>query len=124
LVCRHYAIVKLKVNSMQTIENESKMILRDYLAKDRTILANERTMLACVRTALGLFSAGAGCIKFISDHLVIYYLGIVFLLISPFILIIGFVKYSQRRKKLGNIPNSNYDYYINLTNKNGKNKNE
>ena len=36
-----------------------EMILRDWLARDRTVLANERTLLAYLRTTLMLWiSAG------------------------------------------------------------------
>jgi len=42
----------------------SQLILRDFLAVDRTILANERTLLAYVRTALGALLAGISLIKF------------------------------------------------------------
>ncbi|MCC7494897.1 MAG: DUF202 domain-containing protein [Fimbriimonadaceae bacterium] len=35
------------------------MILRDHLARERTMLAVERTLLAYVRTALALLAAGA-----------------------------------------------------------------
>jgi putative membrane protein len=42
---------------------DSKMILRDHLAIDRTILANERTVLAYCRTALALALTGAGVMK-------------------------------------------------------------
>lgn len=36
----------------------SELILRDLLARDRTVLANERTLLAYVRTALMLAVSG------------------------------------------------------------------
>ena len=38
-----------------------EMILRDLLARERTVLANERTLLAYVRTAIGLMAAGGPC---------------------------------------------------------------
>lgn len=41
-----------------------QIILRDYLAIDRTVLANERTFLAYVRTTLALLAAGASFIQF------------------------------------------------------------
>ena len=34
------------------------MILRDHLARDRTVLANERTLLAYIRTAIALLASG------------------------------------------------------------------
>lgn len=44
--------------------DESHLILRDWLAVDRTVLANERTLLAYVRTALALSAAGATFVHF------------------------------------------------------------
>ena len=44
------------------------MILRDYLAADRTYLANERTLLAYIRTCVGLFATGAALIHFIENE--------------------------------------------------------
>ncbi|MCE5216412.1 DUF202 domain-containing protein [bacterium] len=40
------------------------LILRDYLAADRTQLANERTFLAYLRTALGVAVTGVSLVKF------------------------------------------------------------
>lgn len=47
--------------------DKSKLILRDYLAIDRTKLASERTMLAYVRTALTLAVAGITIGKFFPE---------------------------------------------------------
>ena len=41
-----------------------ELILRDWLALDRTILANERTFLAYGRTSLTLIIAGLAFVKF------------------------------------------------------------
>jgi putative membrane protein len=41
----------------------NRMILRDHLARDRTVLANERTLLAYVRTAIALLAAGGTLLK-------------------------------------------------------------
>jgi len=60
-----------------------ELILRDYLAIDRTVLANERTFLAYVRTALALFAAGASFIQFF---------GLLWLEVAGYLLIVsGFV---------------------------------
>ena len=47
------------------------MILRDYLATDRTHLANERTFLAYIRTCVGLFATGAALINFVENNVLI-----------------------------------------------------
>lgn len=43
---------------------EDDMILRDFLALDRTILANERTLLSYTRTAMAFVITGVTFIKF------------------------------------------------------------
>lgn len=40
------------------------MILRDYLATDRTGMANERLLLAYIRTALAALGGGAAVVQF------------------------------------------------------------
>lgn len=42
-----------------------EMILRDWLALDRTVLANKRTFLAYGRTAIALIVLGIGFVKLI-----------------------------------------------------------
>ncbi|MDO4548972.1 MAG: DUF202 domain-containing protein [Clostridia bacterium] len=76
-----------------------QMILRDYLARDRTALANERTLLAYIRTFIGFIAAGAGLIKLFDDRLS-FVSGTVMICISPLFLILGFIKYHRTRKKL------------------------
>lgn len=44
-------------------ENREEIILRDYLAIERTHLANERTLMAYIRTALYLILAGIAFIQ-------------------------------------------------------------
>jgi len=55
-----------------------ELILRDYLATDRTILANERTFLAYIRTALSIFAVGISFLKFF-DSLLIKIIGWIFI---------------------------------------------
>lgn len=43
---------------------DQEMILRDYLAADRTAMANERLLLAYIRTALATVGAGAAILHF------------------------------------------------------------
>jgi len=51
------------------------MILRDHLARDRTVLANERTLLAYVRTAIALLAAGGTLLKIFWGNTLIEALG-------------------------------------------------
>lgn len=78
------------------------LILRDYLAADRTVLANERTFMAYIRTSLALAAGGASLIHFF-DPLVIKAGGV--LLIALAILVLGwgiqrFIYYQRSLKSL------------------------
>jgi putative membrane protein len=46
-----------------------RLVLRDYLAEERTQLANERTLLAYLRTAFGLLAGAATLLHFFDDPL-------------------------------------------------------
>lgn len=83
--------------------NQDKLILRDYLALDRTLLALERTFLSYARTALGLFSAGIACIKFVIDSPLIYVIGMIFTFAAPIVFIYGIVRFMVVRDKLSAI---------------------
>ncbi len=55
----------VKSNVIEIPEDQfHDLILRDYLAADRTAMSNERSILAYIRTALTLIVAGASAIKF------------------------------------------------------------
>jgi len=88
------------LKNYKTFRNE--MILRDYLALDRTILANERTLLAYLRTFIGTFSAGIAMVKLL-DTLLTTVIGYIFVVVSPFFIVIGAIRYVQISKKLKTI---------------------
>jgi putative membrane protein len=46
---------------------QEELIVRDYLAADRTALACERTFLAYIRTALAIAAAGGSLIHFLNS---------------------------------------------------------
>ena len=71
---------------------KEELILRDYLAVDRTLLANERTFLANIRTALTFFVSGVTFIKFFG-HIMMAIVGWAFIPIGIFIFIAGLLKY-------------------------------
>lgn len=73
-------------------QTDGKLILRDYLAADRTLLASERTLLAYLRTALTFFVAAISIIKFFNS-LVATTIGIILLIPSILILLFGFKRY-------------------------------
>ncbi len=82
--------------------NQKDMILRDYLAADRTVLANERTLLSYVRTFIAFIASGIGIVKLFEQP---YFIGIgtIMVVISPIFLTVGlyrFFKMEGRLKKL------------------------
>lgn len=88
------------------INNPDELILRDYLARDRTVLALERTLLSYIRTAIGAFSAGIACVKFIFDSPLIYVLGMLLITAAFFFLVRGIIRYFDLRERLRSIPDN------------------
>jgi putative membrane protein len=75
----------------------TEMILRDYLAIDRTKLANERTLLAYFRTVILLVATGVTLIKLFPDERILRIAGFG---MFPFSLLIGLLGiYSFYRTK-------------------------
>ena len=88
------------VSDLENYERfHSGMILRDYLARDRTALASERTLLAYVRTFAGLFASGMGVLKLFDSPLASI-AGSVLIVVSPVFLVIGFSRFFQIQKLL------------------------
>ena len=79
--------------------SENEMILRDYLALDRTILANERTFLAYLRTGLALGITGAGCIK-LFDSFMLDISGFVLIVFGVCAMIFGFQRYRSMNRRI------------------------
>ncbi len=75
------------------------MILRDHLAKDRTILANQRTLLSFLRTSLYLIVSAIAVfnVKILEG---ISNMGYVLIALSVFTLIFGLVNYFRFKKKI------------------------
>lgn len=70
------------------------MILRDYLAIDRTLLANETSFMSYVRTSLTLIAAGATLIKFF-DSEYMQALGWGFVAVGGWLSVHGYNRYRQ-----------------------------
>ena len=81
------------------LEPGEKIILRDYLALERTRLANERTLFAYIRTSLYLFLGGIAFLQ-LEGFDKIKWMGYVLLVISVVVLVIGFITFSHLKKKL------------------------
>jgi putative membrane protein len=75
---------------------KDELILRDYLAAERTALANERTFLAYIRTALTLSVVGITFIKFFGS-LMVFILGWIFVPIGIITFIIGLIRFRKMR---------------------------
>jgi len=75
------------------------MILRDYLAVDRTVLANQRSFLACVRTALSLIVAGASFVKF-SGSLWFETIGWILFPLGIFLAIVGIIRFVRMKRRI------------------------
>jgi putative membrane protein len=86
----------------------SKMILRDYLAADRTKMANERTLLAYLRTALVIFATAVTLIKLFPEDNALLIVGIIFIPFSVAIFIFGVHSYWKEIKKIKEYYNGDY----------------
>lgn len=81
------------------MEKENTLITRDWLAIERTKLANERTFLAYFRTFLVILGTGVTILKleFFSD---LKSYGIILIVVSAFLLIIGIYRLIRVRKTI------------------------
>ena len=75
------------------------IILRDYLALERTRLANERTLFAYIRTSLNLILAGIAFLQ-LRYFESLQWLGWTSLAGSLVILVLGIWRYLQLRRQL------------------------
>ncbi|MDA3833362.1 MAG: DUF202 domain-containing protein [Spirochaetales bacterium] len=75
------------------------IILRDFLALERTKLANERTLFAYIRTSIYLILAGIAFIQ-LKDFDSIKWLGYISLVLSVVLLVIGIWKYYRLNRQL------------------------
>ena len=76
-----------------------KLILRDYLAIDRTILANERTLLAYIRTALTFLVVG-GTLLQLFDTTAFRLLAVVLIAIGTAFFIVGGLRFRTMHNRL------------------------
>lgn len=77
-----------------------QLILRDYLAIERTILTNEATYLAYIRTALTIIVIGVTLFKLSTENVILQYLGIILTLSGVLVIIVGSSKTVEMRKKI------------------------
>jgi putative membrane protein len=80
-------------------KSENELIIRDFLARQRTGLANERTLLSYIRTSLYFLVSGVALIK-VEDLEKVKDLGYLSFLICLVILIVGFSNFFKVRKRI------------------------
>lgn len=91
-------------------KNKDEIILRDYLALERTRLANERTLLAYSRTSLYMLLGGIAFLE-MNDFTQIRWIGATAILLSIILMILGVYRYFQIKYRLS-------DYYKRSTHDN------
>ncbi len=80
-------------------KTESELIVRDYLARQRTQLANDRTLLSYIRTSLYFLVSGTALIK-VEDLENVKEFGYLSFAISFALLVLGFFNFFKIRKRL------------------------
>jgi len=80
-------------------KNKERIILRDFLALERTTLANERTLFAYIRTSLYLVLGGIALIQ-VDDLKKLVWLGYVAFAVSIFLIVFGLLRYFKLKSKL------------------------
>lgn len=79
--------------------NKEDIILRDFLALERTTLANERTLFAYLRAGIYMVIAGFAFLE-LEDFLDLVWLSYILFSISLFLFIFGFVRFFIMKNKL------------------------
>jgi putative membrane protein len=80
-------------------QNREDIILRDYLALERTKLANERTLLSYIRSSLYLLLGGIAIIQ-LEDFESIKFIGYISLGLTISFILIGVYRYYKLNKLL------------------------
>jgi len=88
-------------NISNSFQNQEEIILRDYLALERTKLANERTLLSYIRSSLYLLIGGIALIQ-LEGFESIHFLGYVSLVLTVLFLLIGIQRFYKLNQRLKN----------------------
>jgi putative membrane protein len=75
-------------------KDHEQMILRDYLAVDRTMMANETSFMSYIRTSLTMIATGAAMIKFFTEP-TMQVIGWGFIIIGGWMAIHGYQRFRQ-----------------------------
>ncbi|MEZ4793309.1 MAG: DUF202 domain-containing protein [Gelidibacter sp.] len=115
---KHFIEAPLKIKKMKLLrfgrdfKPDQEVILRDYLAIERTRLANERTLLSYIKSSLYLLLGGITFLQ-LKNFPDLKYLGISALVFSAIFFIIGIYRFTLLKKSLKRL------YYM-TENKNDK----
>ena len=91
------------MSQLEAQDGEKKdLILRDYLAIDRTKLANSRTLLAYLRTAMVMALSGITLIELLAEFKILHYLGYALIPMSFIVLALGLFQYFVVQRKVKN----------------------
>lgn len=99
------------------MQDHKNMILRDYLAIDRTILANETSFMSYVRTSLTLIAAGATLIKFFNNNELMQILGWAFIGVGGWFAFYGYRRYRQVDKLMHQVKGDYINEHLKKTKK-------
>ena len=83
-----------------------ELILRDLLARDRTVLANERTLLSYVRTAFGFAAGGVTLTQLPEPTTWMFVVAAVLLVAAGLIMAVGFWRFRKVRSHLRTLEGS------------------
>lgn len=87
------------IPSPKRFENREKIILRDFLAMERTSLANERTLFSYIRASLYMGIGGVAILEY-EGFATFSWLSYVVFGLSLILIIIGLFRYRRLKKKL------------------------
>ncbi|MBN1755340.1 DUF202 domain-containing protein [bacterium] len=95
-------MIKYIFNNTPIFKNKECIILRDYLALERTQLANERTLLSYIRASLYLVLGGIAFMQ-LKGFANIRWLGYLSLLTSVVLMAVGIIRFTTLNRRLNKI---------------------
>jgi putative membrane protein len=93
--------IKSIFNFSSKFQNQDEIILRDYLALERTKLANERTLLSYIRSSLYLLLGGIAIIQ-LEGFESIKFIGYISLGLTIILVVVGIYRFQKLNKQLKN----------------------
>ncbi|GGD95415.1 DUF202 domain-containing protein [Planktosalinus lacus] len=87
------------IPSPKKFENKEKIILRDFLAMERTSLANERTLFSYIRASLYMAIGGVAILEY-EGFATFSWLSYAVFVLSLILIFIGVFRYRRLKKKL------------------------